>query len=131
MHLPQGIKLATQPKGTGVPVQRTRQVTTLPPAQTVQSTLATQLPLFGQRFSTTPVSQPLLVRQPLHAAQPTQPAQFQAQPTQPAQLQAQPTQPPRLQAQPTQPARLQPQQQTPVVSVDGLTCQTIDVSTEY
>ena len=94
-----------------MPVQPTGQVTTLPPAQTVQSTLATQLPLFGQRFSTIPVSQPLLVRQPLHAAQPTQPAQSQAQPT--------------------QPARLQPQQQTPVVSVDGLTCQTIDVPTDY
>ena len=122
MHLPQGIKLATQPKGTGVPVQPTGQVTTLPPAQTVQSTPPTQSPLFGQlSFSTIPVSQPLLVRQPLHGSQPTQPAR----------LQAQPTQPPQLQAQPTQPARLQPQQQTPVVSVDGLTCQTIDVPTDY
>ena len=112
MHLPQG-KLATQPKGTGVPVQPTGQVTTLSP---MQSTLPTQSPLFGH--STIPVSQPLLVRQPLHGAQP-------------ARLQAQPAQPARMQVQPTQPARLQAQQQTPVVSVDGLTCQTIDVSTEY
>ena len=105
-----------------MPVQPTGQVTTLPPAQTVQSTLATQPPLFGQLgFSTTPVSQPLLVRQPLHGTQPTQPAR----------LKTQLTQPPQFQAQPTQPARLQPQQQTPVVSVDGLTCQTIDVSMDY
>lgn len=107
MHLPQG-KLATQPKGTGVPVQPTGQVTTLPPAQTMQSTPPTQSPQLVFTFSTIPVSKPLLVRQPLHGAQPIQTTWLQAQL-----------------------ARLQAQQQTPVVSVDGLTCQTIDVSTEY